>query len=48
MGKKIIAVEPWGSSRTSVDVKNAADLITKWNTRSIIRHALLESKSNRS
>lgn len=37
MGKKIIAVEPWGSSKTSVAVKNAADIITKWNTNSIIR-----------
>lgn len=36
MGKKIIAVEPYGSERTSVVVKNAADSIVKWNSQSII------------
>lgn len=30
MGKKIIAVEPWGSERTSAVVKNAADEIVRW------------------
>lgn len=34
--KKIIAVEPWGSERTSSVVKDNADRIVKWNTRSII------------
>lgn len=34
--KPIIAVEPWGSERTSTTVKNAADRIVKWNTESII------------
>ena len=34
--KPIIAVEPWGSERTSVKVKNAADRIVKWNSESII------------
>lgn len=37
MNKKIIAVEPWGASRTSVVVKNAADEIVGWNTTSLIR-----------
>lgn len=37
MNKKIIAVEPWGASRTSLTVKNAADVIVGWNTGSIIR-----------
>ena len=37
MNKKIIAVEPWGSSRTSLTVKNAADEIVGWNTSSIVR-----------
>lgn len=37
MGKKIIAVEPWGSERTSAVVKNAADEIVGWNTNSIVR-----------
>lgn len=36
MGKPIIAIEPWGSDRTSVTVKNAADRIVRWNTNSII------------
>lgn len=36
MGKRIIAIEPWGSERTSATVKNAADFIVKWNTDSIV------------
>ena len=36
MDKKIIAIEPWGSERTSLTVKNAADVIVKWNTDSIV------------
>ncbi len=34
--KPIIAIEPWGSQRTSVAVKNAADAIVGWNTESIV------------
>lgn len=37
MGKKIIAIEPWGSERTSRVVKDAADEIVKWNTDSIVK-----------
>lgn len=37
MGKKIIAVEPWGAERTSVVVKMLSDEIVKWNTNSIIK-----------
>lgn len=37
MGKKIIAVEPFASERTSTVVRNAADEIVKWNTDSIVR-----------
>jgi hypothetical protein len=33
--KKIIAVEPWGSERTSTVVKDAADRIVKWNGKSL-------------
>ena len=36
MGKKIIAIEPWGSERTSSVVKQAADQIVKWQSSSII------------
>lgn len=36
LGKKIIAIEPWGSERTSKVVKDAADIIVKWNTDSIV------------
>ncbi|WP_421782550.1 TIR domain-containing protein [Gardnerella sp. DNF01198P] len=36
MGKKIIAVEPYAAERTSSVVKNAADVIVKWSTDSII------------
>lgn len=37
MGKKIIAIEPWGAERTSIVVKNAADETIRWNTDSIVR-----------
>jgi len=36
MGKKIIAIEPWGAERTSAIVKNSADKIVKWQSSSII------------
>lgn len=36
MNKKIIAIEPWGSERTSLVVKNATDKIVRWNTDSIV------------
>jgi len=36
MGKTIIAIEPWGSQRTSTTVKQAADKIVGWNSNSII------------
>ena len=36
LGKPIIAIEPWGSDRTSVPVKNAATKIVGWNTSSIV------------
>lgn len=36
LNKRIIAIEPWGSERTSAVVKNSADIIVKWNTDSII------------
>lgn len=34
--KKVIAIEPWGSERTSVVVKTAANEIVGWNTQSIV------------
>lgn len=37
LGKRIVAVEYWGSERTSRPVKEAADEIVKWNTDSIVR-----------
>jgi len=36
MGKKIIAVEFWGAERTSSVVKQAADVVVRWNADSII------------
>ena len=36
MNKKIIAIEPWGSEKTSVVVKSNADRIVKWQSSSII------------
>ncbi len=35
--KPIIAIEPWGSERTSAFVKNNADAVVKWQTSSIIQ-----------
>ena len=34
--KPIVAVEPWGSKKTSRRVKDAADEVVKWNTESIV------------
>lgn len=34
--KPLIAVEPWGSERTSTIVKNNADAVVKWNSASIV------------
>ena len=34
--KKIIAITPWGAERTSTVVKNAANKIVGWNSKSII------------
>lgn len=34
--KPIIAVEPWGSQKTSRRVKDAADEVVRWNTESIV------------
>ena len=36
LGKKIIAIEPWASERTSQFVKNNADYIVRWNIDSIV------------
>ena len=36
LGKPIIAIEPWGSERTSLLVKKNAKSIVKWNSSSII------------
>ena len=36
LNKPILAIEPWGSEKTSSTVKNSADRIVKWNTDSII------------
>lgn len=34
-GKPIIAVQPWGAEKTSLAVKNAADVIVGWNAKSV-------------
>lgn len=36
LGKKIIAIQPWGAERTSATVKNNADIVVNWNTNSIV------------
>ena len=35
--KPIVAIEYWGSEKTSARVKNAADRIVRWNTESVVR-----------
>lgn len=37
MNKKIIAVQYWGAERTSIIVRDNADVIVGWNSSSIIR-----------
>lgn len=37
MGKKIIAIEPWGAEKTSIKVKNSANTIVKWQTASFVK-----------
>lgn len=34
--KPILAIEPFGSEKTSTTVKNNADMIVRWNTESIV------------
>ena len=34
--KPIIAIQPWAAEKTSTVVKNAADRIVGWNTKSIV------------
>ncbi len=36
MGKRIVAIEPWGAQRTSMSVITAADVIVGWNTISVV------------
>ena len=36
MGKKIIDVQPWGAEKTSTVVKNNADRVITWNSRSLV------------
>ncbi|WP_044783216.1 TIR domain-containing protein [Bacillus thuringiensis] len=35
--KRIIAIEPWASEKTSKVVKDNADIIVKWNSKSLIK-----------
>lgn len=35
--KPVVAIEPWGSERTSKKVKDNADVIVKWNSKSIVK-----------
>lgn len=37
IGKKIIAIEPWGAEHTSAIVKTCADDIVKWQGTSIVK-----------
>jgi len=34
--KPIIAIEPWGSQKTSTVVRDAADIVVGWNTESVV------------
>lgn len=37
LGKRIVAVEPWGSEKTSAIVKRSAHQIVKWQADSIVK-----------
>lgn len=37
LGKRIIAIEPWGAEKTSAVVKDAAHAIVKWNGVSVVK-----------
>ena len=37
LNKPIIAIEPWGSEKTSRVVKNSVDEVARWNTDSIVK-----------
>lgn len=37
LGKRIIAIEPWGAEKTSTVVKDAANAIVKWNGTSVVK-----------
>lgn len=37
LNKPIIAIEPYASEKTSIAVKNAAHIICRWNTSSIVK-----------
>lgn len=37
LGKKIIAIEPWGAEKTSLVVKQNADVVVKWQKSSILK-----------
>ena len=34
--KPIVAIQPWGAEKTSTVVKNNADIVVGWNSRSIV------------
>ena len=34
--KPILAIQPWGAEKTSQKVRDAADMVVKWNTESIV------------
>lgn len=36
LGKRIVAIEPWGAEKTSLVVKGNSDVIVKWQTTSIV------------
>jgi len=36
LGKPIVAIEYWGAERTSQVVKDAADVVVRWNSSSIV------------
>ena len=36
IAKPVIAIQPWGAERTSKKVRDAADMIVKWNSKAIV------------
>ena len=37
LNKPIVGIKPWGQQRTPIEVQDAADIMVRWNTDSIVK-----------